>query len=70
MSSRVTQAEQVTVKVLRGARKALSSQEKPLIINKSLTLIRGAKGAVPASGGKLLLASDLRPVLSLAGPGD
>jgi hypothetical protein len=40
MSSRQAQAQQVTVKVLRGARKALSRQEKPLIINETLKLIR------------------------------
>ncbi|WP_375205430.1 hypothetical protein [Hyphococcus sp.] len=34
------QAEQVTVKLLRGRRKALKGQEKAPIINETLTLIR------------------------------
>jgi hypothetical protein len=68
----MAQAEQVTVKVLRGARKALNRQEKAQNLNETLTLIREPLGRPKASHwyaqkwGKLQRRHVLRPVLSLA----
>ncbi len=50
------QVEQVTVKLLREGRKALSGQEKAPIINETLKLIRPARGVRIAVRGKPVTA--------------
>ncbi len=55
------QAEQVTVNVLRSARKALKRQQKALNFNEGLRLIRTGR-----AWGKQGAARGLRPALSLA----